>query len=485
MPPRALYRTDQLEIVKRKLPGILTSTSKEVACLAKHCHPDEVNRLAIILAEAPTLLHHKWLAQIMGSVPIKAWIEGPDGEPYVSSPKEASMRFLSERLPQRERTKRNQLEIFRAVLFQNLLSGMTTRRKHFHEPMLAIASQEELKPYFLGWTQPPTETNFGLELLHLENSLDATATYEEQKWAKENAHPEAKTLPDGVIRECSAKALNRWLDHMEHWMREDALEAEKGPSSMLALVSANLSANRATLEYSALDNRGVEAAKLTVDFLKALNAMGITEVPFEMEALAPDTSLCVLKGILQGWFSHGGSFIDPDGFFNRPMTDSDINIVVTWAPVVQNCYIQCQAASKTLTAVTAAHGSSNNLFIFALTLVGAFYQNTRTSQEFTGQSNPFYSVFPGRALHKSKRVVHPPTHALNVLMQTYGLIFFANSSWDLFPDRVIARAETKRIKKAHLQQLLHFVTKGRSSAELVLLHRRLRDFRKQSALAST
>ncbi|WP_152486873.1 hypothetical protein [Halopseudomonas pelagia] len=485
MPPRALYRTDQLEIVKRKLPGILTSTIKEVACLAKHCHPDEVNHLAIILAEAPTLLHHKWLAQIMGSVPINAWVEGPDSEPYVSSPKDASMRFLSERLPKRERTKRDQLETFRAVLFQNLLSGMTTRRRHFHQPMLGIASQEELKRCFPGWTQPPTETNFGLELLHLENSLDATATYEEQKWTRENAHPEAEALPDGVIRQCSAKALNLWLSQLAHWIREDTLEAEKGPSSMLALVSANLSANRATLEYSALDNRGVEAAELTVNFLKALNAKGITEVPFEMEALAPGAALNVLKGILQGGFSHGGTFIDPGGFFNRPMTDSDINIVVTWASQVQNCYIQCQAASKPFTAVTAAHGSSNNLFIFALTLVGAFYQHTRTSQEFTGRSNPFYSVFPGRALHKSKRVIHPPTHALNVLMQTYGLIFFANSNWDLLPDRVVARAETKRIKKSHLQQLLHFATKGRSSAELVLLHGRLRAFRRQSMLAST
>ena len=161
------------------------------------------------------------------------------------------------------------------------------------------------------------------------------------------------------------------------------------------------------------------------------------------------------------------------------MTDSDLNIVVTWAPEVQNCYIRSQALSKPLLDVTAAHGSSNNLFIFALTLVGAFYLNTRTSQEFTGRSNPFYSVFPGRALHKSIRGAYPQTHAIHVLMQTYGLIYFSNSNWGLLPNRVIARAETKRIKKAHLQQLLRFVTKGRSSAELVCLHRRLRDLTRE------
>ncbi|NVH62940.1 hypothetical protein HQ621_18675 [Pseudomonas simiae] len=160
-----------------------------------------------------------------------------------------------------------------------------------------------------------------------------------------------------------------------------------------------------------------------------------------------------------------------------------MNIVVTWAPLVQEGYIRSQALSRPFTEVKAAHGSSNNLFIFALALVGAFYQNARTTHEFTGRSNPFYSVFPGRALHNSKRVIHPPTHALNVLIQTYGLIFFSNSDWDLFPDRVIARAETKRIKKAHIQQLLCFVTKGRSSAELVFLHRRLRDLRKQAGRA--
>lgn len=483
MPPRALYRTDQLEIVKRKLPGILTSTVKEVACLAKHFHPDEVGRLATILAEAPTRLHHKWLAQIMGSVPIKAWVTGPDDELYVSAPKEASMRFLSERLPLRERTKREQLEAFRTELFQNILSNMTPLKRRFHEPMLALASPEELKPFFPGWTQPPAETNFGLELLHLEALHDAMASYEEQKWAEENAHPTSLTLPNEIIRKCSEIALVCWLNHLEHWIREDALEAEKAPNSMLGLVSANLSANRAILEYSALDDRGVEAAKLTEGFLQALNDKGITEVPLEMDWLAPEPSLSVLKDLLQGWFSHAGSLIEPAGFFNRSMTDSDINIVVTWAPLVQKSYIRSQASNRPFTEVMATHGNSNNLFVFALALVGAFYQNARTSREFTGRSNPFYSVFPGRALHKSKRVIHPPTHALNVLIQTYGLIFFANSDWDLFPDRVIARAETKRIKKAHVQQLLCFVTKGRSSAELVLLHRRLRDLRKQAERA--
>ena len=479
MPRRAPYRTDQLEILKRKLSGILTLPGKEVAILAKRCHPDEVDPLATILMEAPQQLHHKWLAQIMGCVPRGAWIEGPDKVQYVSSPKAASMRFLSERPRQQEREKRDQLEVFRATLFQSLLSSMSPQKRRFHEPMLAIASEEELKGHFPGWTQPPTETNFGLALLYFESLLDAAAACEEQEWARENGHPETETLPDEVIRECSTKALGRLVSLITRWMQEDALEAQKGPNSMLALVSANLSANRAILEYSALDNRGAEAAELAVEFLTGLNHMGITEVPLELDQFAPENSLNALKSILRGWFSHGGEFIDPDGFFNRPMTDSDLNIVVTWAPEVQNCYIRSQALSKPLLDVTAAHGSSNNLFIFALTLVGAFYLNTRTSQEFTGRSNPFYSVFPGRALHKSIRGAYPQTHAIHVLMQTYGLIYFSNSNWGLLPNRVIARAETKRIKKAHLQQLLRFVTKGRSSAELVCLHRRLRDLTRE------
>ncbi|MCQ2991894.1 hypothetical protein NLO72_22065 [Pseudomonas tremae] len=194
MPPRALYRTDQLEIVKRKLPGILTSTVKEVACLAKQCYPDEVDRLAAILAEAPARLHHKWLAQVMGSLPIKAWVTGPDDELYVSAPKEASMRLMSERLPLRERTKRTQLEDFRTELFQKLLSNMTPLKRRFHEPILALASPEELKPFFLGWTEPPAETNFGLELLHLEALLDSMASYEEQEWVEESAYPPSLTV---------------------------------------------------------------------------------------------------------------------------------------------------------------------------------------------------------------------------------------------------------------------------------------------------
>ncbi|MBP0941011.1 hypothetical protein V2K16_14415 [Pseudomonas alliivorans] len=483
MPPRALYRTDQLEIVKRKLPGVLTLTVKEVACLAKQFHPDEVDRLATILVEAPARLHHKWLAQIMGSVPIKAWVTGPDNELYVSAPKEASMRFLSERLPLRERTKRAQLEAFRTELFYDLFSNMTPLKRRFHEPMLALASPEDLQPYFPGWMQPTAETNFGLELLHLEKMFDLLVSNEEQKWVAENAHPTSLTLPNDALRKCSEKALVFVLNRLEQWIREDAPEAEKAPNSMLGLVSANLSANRAMLEYSAVDDRGVEAAKLTEGFLRALNAKGITEVPMEMNALAPDTSLFVLKNLLQKWFSHEGLLIEPSGFFNRTMTDSDINIVVTWAPIVQESYIRSQAASRPFAEVMGAHDSSNNLFIFALALVGAFYQSTRTSHEFTGRSNSVYSVFPGRALHKSNRVIVPPTHALTVLIQTYGLIFFANSDWDLFPDRVIARAETKRIRRAHFQQLLCFMTKGRSSGELVLLHRRLRDARKEFQLA--
>ncbi|PKA71066.1 hypothetical protein ATI02_4018 [Pseudomonas baetica] len=64
-------------------------------------------------------------------------------------------------------------------------------------------------------------------------------------------------------------------------------------------------------------------------------------------------------------------------------------------------------------------------------------------------------------------------------MQAYGQIFFGNQDWDILASRVREHAETASIKRAHIEQLVRFATKGRPSSSLLGLSRRLTEIQSQ------
>lgn len=476
MTHRVPYLTSDLEQLKTRLPGILTCPHEVAAQLAKKQYPEEVSLLANILAEAPDLLHHKWASAILAQVPLSAWVRGTGGEAQIEPSKEASLRFLArDPLPEKATEELKQLA-FRQKIFELLLDKMPAATQRIYRPMLQWVAHDELGG--AGMTRHPmsSDTSFGHNLVFFESLMDMQIHAYERQWAESTNWSSEESIPAQVTRECSQAALNHVSSLVDKWIAEDAGQAENIPDSLLALVSANLSANRVLLEFAGLESRGIEAAGMVIGLLEGLNRQGITEVPMEVEGLGAVEGAEKIKEILIRWFAHGGALLGVDPF-KRPMNVSDIDLVVNWSLQLQENYIGIRGRRGGREEAKANHGTSNNLFIFAISIVGAFYSSTRTDHEFTGNSNSSYSVFPGRKLIAKGERETPPTHANHLLMQAYGQIYFANSGWDLRADLLPTYFETASIKRAHIQQLLHYAIKSRTPSQLLMLNRRLQLFR--------
>ncbi|WKL67439.1 hypothetical protein Q1Z72_01850 [Pseudomonas qingdaonensis] len=473
MTHRVPYLTSDLEQLKKRLPGILTCTEDVAAELAKKQYPEEVRPLADILAQAPDRLHHKWASAILAQVPLSAWGRRTGGEAQIEPSKKASLRFLAcGPLPDNATDELKQLA-FRQTFFELLLERMPAALQRIYRPMIQWVAHDELGDP--GLTRHPlsSDTGFGHNLVVFESMMDMQIHAYERQWAESVNWSSEKSIPAHVTRECSQAALNHLSKIVEKWFAEDADEAENTPDSLLALVSANLSANRILLEFAGLESRGFEAANMAIELLEGLNRQGITEVPIEIEGLSLDEGVEKLKEIFTRWFGHGGAMLGVDPFFRRPMNASDIDLVASWSLQLQESFIGIRGRRGGQEAAKAIHGTSNHLFIFGIAIVGAFYSSTKTDHEFTGNSNPSYSVFPGRKLISSGEREAPPTHANHLLMQAYGQIYFANSGWDLYADRIPIYFESASIKRAHIQQLLHYAIKDRAPSQLLMLNKRL------------
>jgi len=309
--------------------------------------------------------------------------------------------------------------------------------------------------------------------------MDRQLYASEQLWVQRHQWAKSQSVPAKVTRALSRQALDHFKKILSQWFEEDAAGQQSASDSLLALISANLSANRVLLEFAAKEARGREAAGLAIGILGQLNKLGITEVPVEMDNLCPRDAILQLKDGLTNWFGPKGRLVGPDSEFKRPMNHSDIDLAVRWSAQLQEMYIHTRGQRGGPEEARDNHGKSPHLFIFALTLVGAFYNSVKTDNEFKGKSNSSYAVFPGRKLISIGASHAPPPHAAELLMQAYGQIFFGNQDWDILASRVREHAETASIKRAHIEQLVRFATKGRPSSSLLGLSRRLTEIQSQ------
>ena len=214
---------------------------------------------------------------------------------------------------------------------------------------------------------------------------------------------------------------------------------------------------------------GIESSKMIVEFLSELNQIGINEVPIEVEGLEEDDARIKLYEIFTSWFGHSGFASKKSDFFKRRMNKSDLAVVLDWGQKLQDRYI----ISRGINGGPEIHGGSSHFFIFSLAVIAAFYCKTKVEREFKGHSNSKYAVFPDRKKHSECETQSIPPHAEQILLQAYGQIYFANSGWDLFSEKVRQYAETASIKRSHLQILTFYATKYRSSSELFMLYNKL------------
>lgn len=468
---RVPYQPSDLELVKTKLSGILSQPVGDISQLVRKKYPDDIVPLADIFLSIASSLHHKWASTLLALVPAEAWQLNAVGEEHIVPDDSASLRYLSTSDVSAESKEQQQVEQ-RKALFAQLTERMSPLQLKYYRPMLHWVDVSTLNDAHHARHGFSSDTAFGMNLYILEGMMDALVLDGEMRWARQHQWPESESIPAEITRACSRTARDKLCEIIEQWCG-DGEQASPVPESLLALTSANLSVNRALLEFAAMDARGKEAAGMTVPFLRALNQQGIVELPHIMDDISLDDAVALLRKLLSSWFGHGGSVLQDSAFFRRPMNESDVEIILTWSRHLQEEYIRGRGHRGGPDKAREYHGSSNNLFIFAMTLVAAFYSNTRTKYEFMTHSNSTYAVFPDRGeVVKGKREA-PPTHAAQILQQAYGQMFFANSSWNLQAEKVQRHAETSSIKRAHIEQLLRFAVKGRSSSQLLCLFNRL------------
>ncbi len=465
------YSTNELEVVKSRLQVILSCEKKEVAKLVKSDFRQEVLTVAEIFSYATNALHHKWAAAILGSVPLDRWVEGIHGERHIEPSKEASLRLWSPELP-KDLKENLIIGNVRKEIFNKLLNSMPAQTKKHYKDIFTWVNDPSEAPFELASGPLGSDTVFGSLLIFLEKWMDAQLQESEKLWLFNNDWPTDKCVPPEITRELSLQALEHCQHTLSTWLDEDTHELTSAPDSLLALISANLSANRALLEFAATDARGHEAASLAIDILNKLNRLGIIKIPSEIYNITLREAASTLLGVLKILFGHGGKLISPDSDFKRPMSNSDIYIAVKRSLQLQENYIATRGSRGGPIHARENHGKSHNLFIFCLTMIGAFYANSKTANEFKGKSNSSYAVFPARSIKAADTNDIIPIHADELLKQAYGQIYFGNIDNGILAAGVIDHAKTASIKRAHIQQLIFFTTKNRPSSCLLKLAKR-------------
>lgn len=470
------YVTSDLELLKTKLSAILSRPEKEIVALIKQRYADEVVDLVQIFETVPKNLNHKWMAALLVSVPSTIWREGPGGEMQVDPGQGASARYLSLLpLPDDAEYEHKHLTA-RRQLFERLLEKMPAVVSRSYRPMLRWVQPNELGDPGMANHPLASDTLFGHNLNFFEEMMRHQVSQYEQQWRKCNrSWPSDISTPCGVTRGCSKASLKHFSKIVQQWLENGKSQVQEVvPDSLLALTSANLSVNRLLLEIAAVEARNKEATELVVSTIQALNDQGVTEVPIRLDGLDLEEGLDALRTLFKAWFGYGGSMLADSSVFTRPMSDSDIENVLAWSQQIRDSYIRMRSRNDPGNHRTCCH-----LFIFCLPVIGAFYLGTVTVREFTGKSNSRYSVFPGRAILSKGKARSPCPHANYILMLAYGMIFFSNTGWHLFADRVRDYATTSSIKRSHIQQLVRFATKNRAPSELLVLHNALQNLRER------
>lgn len=485
----APYDTAELELVKRNLSGILSLKPELITSIVRS-HPDEIRPVANLLQRfSAQMKGYKWKEAVLAQVPCSAWEIGPFDTPRINPKTSASMRYLSQDEPSEEAL---HLMGARRALLDGLLAEMKPTVRAVYRPMLTWIDAKEFRAMDLSKYPLSSDTEFGYNLLILEQILSDRIYLHDQEWRKNKKLSPSTATPTAVTRASAICASEELASTIKGWLDDDRQVSDKVPESLLTRVSANLSVNRVLLEYVAMDARGAEAANMCVRFLTELNRQRITAVPDSMINCRLPNAKAHLQELLTGWFAYGGSLVQSGGFFKRPMTNSDIDIVLDWSQQLQGKYIEGRGQNyskvegeseakmaefheedESNAKAKESHGNPGNLFIFAMAMIGAFYGNSFTKRELTGHSSSTYAVFPDRGEVAKGNRITPPTHAAQFLQQAYGQIFFANMGWELKADRVRNHSETTSIKRAYFQLTLNFAVKNRSSRQLLALNQNL------------
>ncbi|MDP1893096.1 MAG: hypothetical protein Q8K87_03030, partial [Hydrogenophaga sp.] len=430
---------------------------------------DDLASFYAVSESATHKLNAQWMKAILAALPDKFWSMSQEGIPQLDQTgSAASLRLLSTAWDGKEEQESVLHQAARKEVMQALLDHIPEADRGAYRDMLSwvdATGREE--------SEVPGDTRFGLALLELERMMDAMVAEQELLWRRQSTLDDSQTTPVEVREKFSAIALRQTFYFMARcW--EYGKNTREMPDSLLALLSANMSCNKAVLEYAAMNYRGREALEMTVSFLRELNAQGVQEVPLAFDDLNPAECDEAIFTTFQKWFGHKGVFVGQGTSFAKHMTNSDIQVLVDLSCQLQAVYIATRGSSPVSPAGQAQkiHGGSSNRFIFALVLASAFYSKARTSQEFVVGKNSLYAIFPDRQSIKRGDLL--TIHAIDALLKAYGLVFFGNRGWNLAPDDIEHYAQGTEIRRLHNQVAILCAVKGRSSEELMGLYENLK-----------
>lgn len=458
---------------KRILPRIEAILSVEEDCkpevrswirLCKF--EDDLTKFYAISESATYKLHSQWAKAILAALPDKFWSVSQEGILLLGKTgSAASLRLLSTAWDRKAELEESVLhQSARKQVMEALLEGIPAADKSAYKEMLSWVERKGKDG-----SDFPGDTSFGLALIEVEKMMDGMVAELDLDWRRQNGVDDSLTTPVELREEFSAIALQKTVNFMSRCWNYGTNKPDM-PDSLLALLSANMSCNKAVLEYAAMNNRGREALELVTSFLRELNAYGVQEVPLEFDALSPAECDNALFKLFQTWFGYRGDFIKPSSLFAKHMTNSDIKLLVKLSRELQRDYIATRGSRYLNSAYQAQdiHGGSNNRFIFALVLAAAFYCKARTDQEFVVGKNASYAIFPDRQSIKQGRML--TIHARDSLLKAYGLVFFGNTGWNLVSGDIELYARGTETRRLHNQAAILCAVKGRSTKELMGLY---------------
>lgn len=463
--------------IKRILPRIEAILSVEEdrkgelrSWIRRRKFADDLASFYAISESATYKLNAQWMKAILAALPDKFYSVNREGIPQLDQTgSAASLRLLSTVWDDRERQESVLHQAARKEVMQALFNGIPEADRGAYRGMLSWADSTELEK-----REVPGDTHFGLALFELERLMEGMVAQQELQWRRHSTLDDSQTTPVDVREKFSAIALRQTIYFIERcW--EYGSTTYKMPDSLLALLSANMSCNKAVLEYAAMNYRGREALQMTVSFLRELNARGVHAVPQAFNDLSSAECDIAIFTTFKTWFGQKGDFIRLGTSFAKHMTDSDIQVLVETSRQLQDEYIGTRGAPPIPLSNHAqkVHGSSCNRFIFALVLAAAFYSKSRTDQEFVIGKNASYAVFPDRKSIKQGNLI--TVHAKDALLKAYGLVFFGNRGWNLSPDGIEQYAQSAENRRLHNQVAILCAIKGRSPEELMGLYENLRE----------
>lgn len=463
--------------IKRVLPRIEAILSVEAerknelrSWIRSHQFEAELASFYALSESATFKLNAQWTKAILAALPDKFWSEG--SVPMLDQTgSAASLRLLTTAYDGKEQLESAVHLAARKEIMQALLDRMPDGHRSAYRDMLSWVDYpgEDPRDVF-------GDTRFDLALIQLERMMEGMVAEQDRCWREQCCLPDAQATPVEKREEFSAVALRQTFYFIVRcW--EYGERMFKVPDSLLALLSTNMSCNKAVLEYAAMNYRGREAREMMLSFLGRLNALGVREVPSAFGAPLNDASCGeVIRSTFLEWFGYQGRLITPKTTFAKHMTNSDIQRLVDLSLQLQTEYIATRGSNPTVSGSQAQeiHGAPSNRFIFALVLAAAFYSKARTAQEFAVGKNAAYAVFPDRQSIKKGHVL--TIHAKDVLLKAYGLVFFSNSGWNLAPDGIERYAQCTESRRVHNQAAILCAVKGRNPRELMGLYECLKQW---------